>query len=173
MLFKLIFMLLYYFFINLNKEKVIIKESNIKEKNIINIAKPQLLENDKSNEILFTLTIKDINIYNKPIYNINSSENSINKNITILKESDENTIFLAAHSGIGSIAYFKYLYRLKENDEILINYKDISYTYIVTSILETDKTGSITIPKNNNKQLVLTTCGQKDNKQLVVIAKIK
>lgn len=108
------------------------------------------------------------------IYNINSRENDVDKNITILKESifpnhDNSIIFLAAHSGEGKIAYFNDLDKLKTNDIVIFQYKDKNYYYSINQIFEEDKDGDIEIIKTSNKQLVLTTCSRKDKrKQLIV-----
>ena len=68
----------------------------------------------------------------------------------------------------------KDLDKLKQNDEIEIYYKDHYYTYIIKDIWNTKKTGSINIPKQNNKQLVLTTCSpNKNNYQLIINSTLK
>jgi LPXTG-site transpeptidase (sortase) family protein len=131
-----------------------------------------IIKNEKDNSI-GTLTINKINLKQK-LYEINSEENTIEKNVTILKESiypEENNsiMILAAHSGTGKIAYFKKLNELKINDEIILNFKKKTYTYIVKDILEEKKTGYINFNKEEKKQLILTTCSpQKSNYQLVI-----
>ena len=167
MLIKVLLMLLYYYFINFNSKNIRYNTINIKDKTILNIAQPEILKDEKINDLLFTITIEDININNKPIYKINSKENNVNKNITILKESNKDIIFLAAHSGYGSIAYFNNLDKLKINSKVNINYNNTNYTYKVINSYEVDK-GNITVHKRNEKQLILTTCGKKDNTQLIV-----
>ena len=69
----------------------------------------KILINNNDNSIGY-LKINKINLKEK-LYNINSKENNIEKNITILKGSilpdkDNSIIFIAAHSGTGKIAYF-------------------------------------------------------------------
>jgi LPXTG-site transpeptidase (sortase) family protein len=131
-----------------------------------------IIKNEKDNSI-GTLTISKINLKQK-LYEINSEENTIEKNVTILKESiypEENNsiMILAAHSGTGKIAYFKKLNELKINDEIILNFKKKTYTYIVKDIWEEKKTGYINFNKEEKKQLILTTCSpQKNNYQLVI-----
>ena len=73
------------------------------------------------------LIINKINL-DEELFSINSSENTIEKHVTILKESiypdDDNSIMIiAAHSGIGRIAYFNELDKLEINDEIVLIYK--------------------------------------------------
>ncbi len=129
-------------------------------------------------DIIGNIIIKKIGI-NQKLYKIDSTENTVDRNITILKGSDlfdeDNALtIIAAHSGTGPIAYFKDLDKLKQNDEIEIQYKDQNYTYIVKDIWNTKKTGSINVPKNNNKQLVLTTCSpNKNNYQLIINSTLK
>ena len=120
-----------------------------------------------------TLSIKKINL-KENIYDINSKENNVEKNITILKESiyPDNTnsiMIIAAHSGEGRIAYFEKLDQLKEKDEITLVYHNKEYNYIVKDIWEEKKNGYININRENKKQLVLTTCSpNKNNYQLVI-----
>lgn len=119
------------------------------------------------------LIIKKINLENK-LFNINSEKNDIDQNVTILKgsiEPDNNNsvMFIAAHSGYGNKAYFKNLDKININDEIILEYKNIKYTYIVIDKWEEKKDGDIEVNKTIKKQLVLTTCSTKDkNKQLVI-----
>ena len=119
------------------------------------------------------LIIKKINI-NHQLYEMNSEENTIEKNISILKESifpdqEESIMILAAHSGEGKIAYFEELDQLEINDEIILIYKENKYTYKVKDIWEEKKNGYINVNKENSKQLILTTCSpKKSNYQLVV-----
>jgi LPXTG-site transpeptidase (sortase) family protein len=131
-----------------------------------------IIKKEKENSI-GTLTISKINLKQK-LYEINSEENTIEKNVTILKESiypEENNsiMILAAHSGTGKIAYFEKLNELEVNDEIILNFKKKTYTYIVKNIWEEKKTGYINFNKEEKKQLILTTCSpQKSNYQLVI-----
>lgn len=120
-----------------------------------------------------TLTIDKINLKQK-IYNMESKENNIEKNVTILKGSEKPTIdnsimFIAAHSGTGKKAFFKNLHKLNINDEINLEYEKIIYTYIIKDIWESPKSGNIIVNKENVTQLILTTCSQKsDNMQLII-----
>ena len=119
------------------------------------------------------IIIDKINI-NKKLYSINNSKNNIEENITILKESiepnnNESIIFLAAHSGYGEKAFFKDLDKLEQNDKVILSYENIDYLYIVKDKWETNKDGDIEVPKENKKQLILTTCSTKDkHKQLII-----
>lgn len=67
------------------------------------------------------------------------------------------------------MAYFNELDKLKQGDKIELTYNNKTYTYIVNTVWEEDKTGYIHINKSNKKQLVLTTCSPNNtNKQLIV-----
>ncbi len=88
--------------------------------------------------------------------------------------SKDSLIVLGAHSGIGKIAYFNDLDKLKINDEIKLIYYNKEYTYIITSISTQEKNGHINISKKDTSQLILTTCDKENkNKQLIIESKIK
>ena len=105
---------------------------------------------------------------------IPKEENTIDKNIMVLKEStmpniDNSLLLLAAHSGTGDIAFFEELDNLSINDEVIIIYQNKKYIYIVKDKWEEKKNGYINLNKENKKQLVLTTCSpNKDNTQLII-----
>lgn len=124
------------------------------------------------------LLINKINL-NEDLYKISSPNNNIEKHVTILSpskspEEENTTMFIAAHSGTGKLAYFKDLDNLTENDQINLIYKNKTYTYIIKNIWETKKTGTISVPKTTTNQLILTTCSpKKDGYQLIIDAHIK
>ena len=135
---------------------------------------PQFLIIEKKNtKKIGTLIIKKINL-KEDLYSLDSTENTVEKHITILKESifpnQENSIvFLAAHSGTGKVAYFERLDELREKDEIILIYKQKKYSYQVKDIWEEKKNGYININKDNQNQLILTTCHpNKNNYQLII-----
>lgn len=119
------------------------------------------------------LIINKINL-DEELFSKDSSENNIEKHVTILNESiypdnDNSIMIIAAHSGIGRIAYFNELDKLEINDEIILIYKDKEYIYIVKDIWEEKKTGYININREKKKQLVLTTCSPtRDKYQLII-----
>ena len=110
----------------------------------------------------------------KPLYDINSKNNNIEENITILKESIDpiNTnsiLFIAAHSGTGPIAFFEQLDQLEISDIVKIEYHQKQYTYQINKIYEQEKNGYISGLKEQKRQLVLTTCcPKKNNCQLII-----
>ena len=133
------------------------------------------ISNNKNIDNNNYLIIKKINL-KQPFYSINDENNTIEKNIEILKESimpdQENSIvFIAAHSGEGEIAYFNNLINLDINDELILYYNNYYYKYKIIQIYEEPKYGYIDVDKSINDQLILTTCHpHKKNKQLVINA---
>lgn len=111
----------------------------------------------------------------KGIYSKNSIENNIEKNVTILKESDmpdtqNGNVVLASHSGPSKIAYFNDLPKLKLNDIAYIYYNGSRFSYKLINIYEVDKTVTVDIVRNTQKNtLTLITCKGKEKKQLVFI----
>lgn len=129
--------------------------------------------NQRNKDEVGTLIINKIQLKEK-IFKINSTENNVDKHVTILKESifpekDNSIIFLAAHSGNGSIAYFQRLDEIQLKDEIILIYNSKRYNYEVKEIWEEKKNGFININKDIKKQLILTTCSpNKEGYQLVI-----
>ena len=109
----------------------------------------------------------------------NDSLNNVDYNIQILKEStmpnvDYSNLYLAAHSGSSSVSYFKYLDRLIYNDEVNIYYQNIKYIYKVVKLYEIDKNGYAEIQRRGGtKHLILVTCIDGTEKQLVIICDLK
>lgn len=143
-------------------------------KNIFDNFKIIYNKNDlKENNQIGYIKINSLNIDEK-LYKINSPENTVDKHVTILKESifpdnDNSIVFIAAHSGTGDIAYFKNLDLIKENDTIILNLNNKNYEYYVKEMWEEPKNGYININKEEKKQLILTTCSPKNyRKQLIV-----
>lgn len=149
-------------------QNIYIENEKITKKIISPTTTPQQIE-DK--EQIGYIIIKKLNLF-QPLYEKDSEHNNIEENITILKESimpeEENSIlFLAAHSGVGKIAYFQSLDKLKPKDIIKLRYKKKIYYYQVKNSWEEKKTGYIHVNKTNKKQLILTTCHpQNPNTQL-------
>ena len=127
----------------------------------------------EDSNIIGSIKIDKLNL-NENLYKIESEENNVDKHVTILKESifpeNENSIiFIAAHSGIGEIAYFKNLDKIEQNDIINLKLNNKEYNYIVKNTWEEPKNGFININKEKENQLILTTCSPTNNgKQLIV-----
>lgn len=126
--------------------------------------------NNRKSPYLMILDIPKIKL-NKGIYDLNSRENNISKNIELLNYSnlDTNTIVLASHSGTASNAYFNNVPNLSINDKIYIYYNHKKYTYIINDIYYIDKTGFLEIDNNIDNTLILITCSLLyNNKQIIV-----
>ena len=121
-----------------------------------------------TNDYYGKLIINKINL-NEELFPIGSNENTIERHVSILKDSTEDLMIIAAHSGIGPIAYFQELDKLELNDEIILIIEDNKTIYKVKDIWEEKKNGYININKENTKQLILTTCSpNKEGFQLVI-----
>ena len=151
-----------------NNEKDIKSISTTNPERNTNTNYISTVNKEENDEIIGTLTINKLNL-SKKIYNIKSSHNNVEENVTILND-DINLIVLAAHSGPGYIAFFNNLDKLELNDTIKLNFKGKDLKYIVSNIEEQTKDGTIEINKTDKQRLILTTCSKKDKgKQLVVI----
>ena len=125
--------------------------------------------NNNNNYIYGMLIINKLNL-KEELFPINSSENTIERHVSILKESTyPSLMIIAAHSGIGPIAYFQELDKLELNDEIILIIENRKHIYKVKDIWEEKKNGYINFNKENNNQLILTTCSpNKEGYQLVI-----
>ena len=110
-------------------------------------------------------------------YAKDSKLNNVNRNVTILDESDypdkvNGNVILVAHSGSSYLGYFKNLYKLKMGDTATITYKGKTYNYKITRVYYEKKDGDITLYKTKNKTtLTLITCTKDDDtKQTVYVA---
>ena len=126
------------------------------------------ISNKENNNIYGLLIINKINL-KEELFPINSNENNIERHVSILKESTDDLMIIAAHSGIGPIAYFQKLDKLETNDEIILIIENNKTTYKVKDIWEEKKNGYININIEKEKQLILTTCSpNKEGYQLVI-----
>ena len=124
------------------------------------------------------LEIKKINL-KKGFVNPSSKYNNIKYNITIINGStfpdvEKGNFIIAAHSGTGSIAFFKNLYKLKIGDEAVVTYKSKKYNYKIVKIYKQPKKGYITVYRDVKKTtLTLITCTKNDSKsQTIYIAEL-
>lgn len=130
--------------------------------NYINIEKP-----------IGKLTINKINL-KQYLYNINSKNNNVDKNVTILNgsimpDNNNSIMYIAAHSGNNKVSFFNDLDELDINDEIILEFQNKNYLYQVINKYEIKKDGTIYGQRSNKKQLVLTTCcPNKPNCQLII-----
>ena len=126
-------------------------------------------------EYLLVLEIPKVNL-KRGVYPIDSSENTIEKNVQIMREGtlpdeDNGNLVLAAHNGTAAISYFNQLHRLGVNDQAYIYYQGTKYTYIVDKIYDVSKDGDVEVYRDLDKNtLTLITCKKDtDDRQLVII----
>lgn len=165
-------------FLKIGKEeseeiKVDIDEEEIKEQ-------PKQEEKKTSNyNYIGVLEIPKINI-KRGFLNIKDKGNNVNKNLQVIKGSDmpnvkNGNLIIAAHSGNCYISYFKNLYKLSNEDVAYVYFNNIKYTYKVVGKYDAEKSGKVTIHRDNKKNtLTLITCSQTDKtKQIVYILELE
>lgn len=165
--------------VSLDEVEEVAKEENI------SIEEPQVEEPQVEENATTTTTTKPIIDYSKyyigfikiPTINLehgfldkNSKYNNVNKNIYVHPSSDypdvkNGNLIMASHSGTSSISYFKNLYKLKENDDVYISYRNKEYHYVIKRIYKDKKDGTVAIRRNYDKTtLTLITCTKNDKK---------
>lgn len=155
----------------INEQKIdnFINNMSAEETSLLPIEDKNITE-----EYIAVLEIPSINL-RRGIYSKDSKENTIEKNVALMKESDlPDTIYgnviLASHSGTAKIAYFNNLSKLKFNDIAYIYFNGTQYTYYLVKSYEADKTGEVSIFRNLQKNtLTLITCKNKENKHLIFV----
>ena len=122
------------------------------------------------------LKIDKINL-EKGLYEIGNSLNNVDHNIEILSGSnmpnvENGNLVLASHNGYLKESYFRNLYKVEIHDKISVFYDSYEYIYEVINTYKVEKTGTVKVIRNNNKNtLTLITCSG-DNEQLVVICEL-
>jgi len=147
------------------KENEVVEEQIVIEYNEVNNSKEETQENLDS--YIGYLTIPKIN-FSKGFYSKNAPSNNIEENITVMPESNypdvkNGNMIIIGHSGTGWKAFFNDLYQLTQGDIAIINYNSVEYTYRLVNTYKQEKTGTITIYRNSNKNtLTLITCTNND-----------
>ena len=153
-------------------------KGNIKDSH--SVSKPSdtndsntFVSEEKEGEVFASVRIPKINI-NNVLYPINSKKNNVDKNIQIIKESDmpdvlNGNFILAAHSGLSSIAYFHNLDSLDAGDEVIVNYLNNDYKYIISDKYDVLKTGKVSIRRDKNRSTITMITCKGEDRQLVVI----
>lgn len=128
-----------------------------------------------SDRFIAVLEIPSIKLL-KGLYDKNSKQNNVNRNIEILKEStmpdvENGNLILAGHSGSSKISYFNNLKKLKLNSKIYVYFNSYKYEYNIHKIYEENKDGNIIINRDNNKSAItLITCkNHSKDKQIIYI----
>ena len=128
-------------------------------------------------EYIAILRIPKINL-KRGLVDKNSKYNDIKYNIMIHKSSDSpseegGNLILLAHSGNSNISFFKYLYKMKLDDIIYLDYNNNTYKYKLINIYDIKKNGKAPIRKNTTKSsITLITCRNNTNKQIVLIGEL-
>lgn len=136
-----------------------------------------LSKNTLDNEILGKVDIPKIGISNN-LYKLDSSLNTVEKNIEVLKNSDMPDVkggnfILASHNGLSPIAYFHNLNELVVGDDVYVSYNGANYRYYVDHIYDVMKTGKVEIKRDKSKSTITMITCKGDDKQLVVIGYLK
>lgn len=98
---------------------------------------------------------QNILIINKINLNKCMNINDVDKDIAILYDS--NTIVLASHSGNAKNAYFKNLYKLTYDNEVIFYHNNEKNNYKVVDIKTKLKSEQLSF-ENKDNQLILITC---------------
>ena len=117
--------------------------------------------------------------FKRGFYNIDSSLNTVEANIEIIKGSTmpdvtNGNLIIAGHSGTGWKAFFRNLYKLEIGDDATITYGGLNYTYKITNIYKEENIGTVSIKRNHDKTtLTLITCTKDDSStQTIYIAEL-
>ncbi len=152
----------------INEEEIIAnrEETPINETPQV-VASTPVATVDYNNYYVGYLSISKINL-KKGFTEIDSKYNNVNRNIQVMKPSNypdiiKGNFIIAAHSGNSSVSFFKDLYKLHLEDEVIITYNNIEYKYIIKNIYTDTKDGDLVIKRNKNKTtLTLITCTKGD-----------
>ena len=130
---------------------------------------------NKEESYLMILEIEKIGL-RKGVYSKESKQNTIEKNVAIMKESsfpneEKGNVVLEAHNGTANISYFNQLHLLEIGDKASIYFEGTKYTYIIEKIYDVEKDGSVEVSRDLNKNtLTLITCKRNtEDRQLVII----
>lgn len=153
-----------------NEEPKKIDKGSEEEKQIEDKNKEENNENTTANtnsDYFGYLEIPKINL-TQGLVRLESKNNNVNKNIQTIYPStypdvSNGNLILAAHSGSSSIAYFKNLYLLNNNDQVNVIYNNEKYIYNIINIYTVPKNGQVAIYRDLNKTtLTLITCTKND-----------
>lgn len=151
------------------------------QNNTSNNTQTQKKNNTKKENYYYIgyLEIPKIN-FKKGFVDINSQDNVVSKNITIISGSkypniDKGNFIIAGHSGTGIHSYFKNLYKLSLNDKAYVYYKNVKYTYKIVNIYKQPKDGTVAIYRDYTKTtLTLVTCTKDDKtSQTIYVAELE
>ena len=131
-----------------------------------------------TNEFIGFLEIPRIS-FNRGFLHRDAEHNYVEKNIYVVETSqmpdvENGNLIIAAHSGSGWRAFFRYLHRVELGDYAHVHFNGIKYTYQVVDIYEYPKEGTVTIRRNSNRNtLTLITCTENsDELQTIYILEL-
>lgn len=105
---------------------------------------------------------------NLGFYEYDNPLNDVDLNVLWVKIPVKDSYFFAAHSGVGSTAYFNPLRNVSLNDDIYLELDGNTIHYKISNIYRTVKDGNVNI-SNIEGMIYLTTCDQViDGYQLVI-----
>ena len=155
------------------------KKVEIKQEKKEEVKDEKQIENKPINEYIGYLNIPKINL-NKGFLDINSPNNTVEKNIQVIEGSDypdkeKGNLMVAGHSGTGWKAFFNDLYKLEQGDTLVVSYKEHKYIYKIVNIYQQPKIGQVAIYRNYDRQtLTLITCtNSSDKDQTIYISELK
>ncbi len=112
---------------------------------------------------------------NLPFYSLESEENTVSKNIQVIKSNmpdvENGNFILAGHSGNSSVSYFRNLDHLEIGDEVNVIYNGKEYFYEVLLLYETPKENILWRNPTNETILTMITCVPFSEKRLMVVAR--
>ena len=131
-----------------------------------------LQEKEEKQDYYAILEIEKIG-FKRELFKIDSKENNVNHNILVHENSifpggEVSNLILAAHSGVGSNAYFKDLYKLEKFDEIKLYYQGYLWCYEIEKIEYQDKTGVLYLLEKDIHMIALSTCTKYDNSKQTI-----
>ncbi len=113
------------------------------------------------------LKIPKINL-KQELFPLDNPNNNVDKHILLLKEStlfeqNKSNIIIAGHSGSGSKAYFRNLYKLNLGDKIELYFDNNIYYYEIKEIELANKIGTLYLKENYSHMITLITCTKGDS----------
>ncbi len=150
-----------------------------KEEVIEEVYLEEINEKIENKNYLAILEIPTINL-KRELFAKDSPDNDVSRNLFITASSSfpssnsDSNLIIAGHSGNGSNAFFKDLYKLKLNSEIKLYYNNKTYTYLIKEIEYQAKTGTLYLKNAYPDMLTLVTCTENNNKtQTIYYAELK
>ena len=159
---SIVFIIIYFLFFNqtITIEKIysLIPEISIIKDNIKEISKENNIEEQKIDLGDWYIEIPTINL-KAPIAE-GTDQNILNTKVGHFTDTalDFGNVGLAAHNRGYEYNYFENLKKLKNDDKIIYNYKNITKTYIVNKIEIIENSNWEFLKKTEDNRITLITC---------------